>query len=347
MKNISIKNIYWMLAYAFRSLNEKNISKINAEQFENIYDLFIVMITQELSKQIKRGINKEYILVNEELSNLKGKLLINESLKRNSLIKNKMICEYDEYSVNSYLNRIIKTTCIYLIKSNKVSDKQKIIKLKKLLVFLDDVDTLDLNSIQWNNIKYNKNNASYRLLVNLCYLILDGLIITKEDGKLEFKNYIDEQKIHKLYEKFILEYYKYHHKELNASVPQIKWNIDSDNFIEFLPKMQTDIVLKFQNKTLIIDAKYYSNIFQNNPLYDKNSFHSHNLYQIYTYVKNEDKNKTGNVEGLLLYAKSDKNDNIEAQYNMDGNIISVSNIDLSKDFNCVKEKLESIAKKII
>lgn len=33
---------------------------------------------------------------------------------------------------------------------------------------------------------------------------------------------------------------------------------------------------------------------------------SGNLYQIYTYVKNYDNDNTGNVSGLLLYAKTDE-----------------------------------------
>ena len=39
MQNISIENIYWMLAYAFRCINEKSISKMSSEKFENIYDV--------------------------------------------------------------------------------------------------------------------------------------------------------------------------------------------------------------------------------------------------------------------------------------------------------------------
>ena len=33
---ISIKNIYWMMAYAFRNINEQEIKKIKEENFENI-----------------------------------------------------------------------------------------------------------------------------------------------------------------------------------------------------------------------------------------------------------------------------------------------------------------------
>lgn len=340
---ISVNNIYWMLAYALRNIKEDKIEEMSSETFENIYELFSVMLVQELSKQIKRGLHKEYILKSEELINIRGKMLFAESIKNNSFIKNKIVCEFAEYSLDSKLNRIIKTAGFYLIKSNKINDKEKIRKLKKVLCFLSDVSLIDRKDIQWSLIRYNKNNLSYKILINISYLILDGLLICKQDGNIEFLNYIDDQKLYTLYEKFVLEYYRYHHPELNPGLPQIKWDIDEKEcLLDLLPKMQTDIVLTNNDQKLIIDAKYYSNIFQNNPLYDKNTFKSNNLYQIYTYVKNEDKEKTGNICGLLLYAKTDENDIVWNEYNMDGNIIIIANIDLSKTFDLVKNKLESI-----
>ena len=346
MDNINIKNIYWMLAYAFRSLNERELKKMSAESFDNIYDLFSVMMTQELSKQVKRGLNKEYILKQEELSRVRGKILTQDSIKNGSIIKNKLICEYDEYSSNSYLNKIVKTASEYLLKSKKIKDKYKYQKLKNILVYLRDVDTIDKNVINWNLVKYNKNNISYKILTNISYLILDGLLINKEDGSIDFIDYLDDQKMHRLYEKFIFEYYNYHHKYLSPRVTKIEWNIEGSENIQFLPKMKTDIVLTHINKTLIIDAKYYSKTYQNNPLYDKKTFHSNNLYQIFSYVKNYDKKKTGDVSGLLLYAKSAEED-IDVDYNMDGNTISICTLDLSQEFDTVKIRLDNIVNKLM
>ena len=39
-KNIPIKNIYYMLTYAFKELKHNNYEHIVGENFDNIYDLF-------------------------------------------------------------------------------------------------------------------------------------------------------------------------------------------------------------------------------------------------------------------------------------------------------------------
>ena len=46
----------------------------------------------------------------------------------------------------------------------------------------------------------------------------------------------------RLYEKFILEYYRKEHPEIRASASQIPWDTD-DDYREMLPVMQSDIML--------------------------------------------------------------------------------------------------------
>lgn len=340
----NIKNIYWMLAYAFRTLNEEKIEeKVKFEEFDNIYDLLCVMLTLVINKQIKRGLNREYILKSGKTSLLKGKINISESIKANSLKNKKIYCEYDEYSENSYMNRIVKTAAVKLIKSNMIKNSRRKDELKKALLYFNEISELDRKNINWNNIRYNRNNKTYRLLINISYLILDGLIINNERGEEKFAKFIDEQKMYKLYEKFILEYYKYHHPELSPGLPQIKWNVKVENnsYLELLPKMQTDIVLKYNKKKLIIDAKYYSNILQES--YDKPTFSNNNINQIFTYVKNEDKDNTGNISGMLLYAETE-NENIGwNEYNMGENTIVITSLNLDQDFEQIKKQLDYIA----
>ena len=338
---INVKNIYWMLAYAFRNINIDEIKKVEAENFDNIYDLFCVMLTQGIGKQIKRGLNKEYILKINDISGVKGKINLSDTVKKNSMVNKKIICEFDEYSENSYLNKIIKTTAFYIIKSNKIKNKNRKNNLKKMMLYFSNIDILDIKTIKWSQIKYNRNNASYKFLINICKFILEGLLINKEKGKIEFLDFIDDQALYYLYEKFILEYFKYHYSEFSVSSPQIKWNIKENNFIEFFPIMQSDIMLKYKEKKLIIDAKYYSKTLQKK--YDKETYRNNNINQIFTYVKNEDYQDIRNVAGMLLYAKTTNEDIGWKEVTMVNSKIIITNLDLSQNFEVIQERMEEIA----
>lgn len=187
-----------------------------------------------------------------------------------------------------------------LVRQKTLKQEHKVV-LKKNLVFFDNVDVIEPGQIKWDRIRYQKNNQSYRMLMNVCYMVITGLILSTDKGEVKLATFLDDRAMHSLYEKFILEYYRYHHPEYKANPDTIPWDID-DGMIEFLPAMVTDITLKYGGRTLIIDAKYYAHTMQSQ--YDVQSIHSGNLYQVFTYVKNLDKNNTGNVAGMLLYAKT-------------------------------------------
>jgi len=106
--------------------------------------------------------------------------------------------------------------------------------------------------------------------------------------------------------------------------------------------MKTDITLEYGGKTLIIDTKYYSRAVQTNPLYNSQTIHSGNLYQIYAYVKNKDTLRSGEVSGLLLYAKTNEDALLDNNYRMDGNSIGVRSLDLDKDFSNIRRQLDRI-----
>lgn len=329
-----------MLAYAFQVLNEQGYKKISAERFENTADLFAAILARGIGHQIKRGLGREYIARTEPLSSLRGKIDISGSIKTQTILRRQLICSYDEFSVNSYLNRIIKSTVGVLLRAD--IDKSRKKELRKLMVFFADVNEIDLHAINWK-INFNRNNQTYRMLISVCYLVVKGLLQTQSDGTTKLMNFLDEQRMCRLYEKFILEYYHKHYPKLNANAAQIPWQLD-DDMDDMLPVMQSDIMLSRKNRTLIIDAKYYGHTTQQQ--YGKHTLHSGNLYQIFTYVKNKEKeleNKTHEVSGMLLYAKTDEDIYPDHIYHMSGNKISVRTLDLSGDFDRIRVQLDAIA----
>lgn len=51
---IPIRNIYYMLSYAFQVLNEQGYRKIATEQFHNVADLCAAILIKGISSQLKR-----------------------------------------------------------------------------------------------------------------------------------------------------------------------------------------------------------------------------------------------------------------------------------------------------
>ena len=55
-KSIFIKNIYYMLSYAFTTLNQGGYEDVATEEFENIHNLFAAILAKGIGKQLKQGL---------------------------------------------------------------------------------------------------------------------------------------------------------------------------------------------------------------------------------------------------------------------------------------------------
>ena len=338
---IKIQNIYYMLTYAFQILKEQGYASCATEEFENTADLLSAILVKGVTIQIKRGLNRTYTERTEPLSCLRGKIDVTESIRQQTIIKQQLVCTYDEFSPDSYMNRIIKTTMELLLRYDISKIRKK--ELRNLLLYFKDIKTIDIYNINWK-FRFHRNNQSYQMLMSVCYLIIKGLLQTTNDGSVKLMQFLDEQRMCRLYEKFILEYYKKEHPEIKVSASQISWQLD-DEFSYMLPIMQTDIMLSKGNRTLIIDAKYYSHTTQIQ--YGSNTLHSSNLYQIFTYVKNKDaeyKDTPHTVSGMLLYAQTDEIIQPNQTYHMSGNKISVCTLDLNCPFKEIAAQLDNIVK---
>lgn len=338
---IRIQNIYYMLAYAFQVLHEQGYKDVATEDFENTAELLSAILCRGVSVQIKRGLCRQYITNEEPLGSPRGKIEIGESIKTQTIRKKQLVCVYDEFSVDAYTNRIIKTTMELLLRASISKARKK--ELRKLLIFFDSVSVLDTHNINWD-IQYDRNNQTYRMIIEVCHLVIKGLLQTSADGSTRIMDYADDQTMAKLYEKFILGYFQREHPDIKAYSPQIAWQV-TDGYRTLLPTMQSDIVIsnKKTRKTLIIDAKYYSHNMQMKAPYMTQTLHSGNLYQIFTYVKNWNAAPDETVSGMLLYARTDDAIQPDNDYQMSGNQISVKTLDLNNDFSAIANTLDQIA----
>lgn len=341
-KNIFIKNIYYMLAYAFKELRRNSYDNIAAEEFENVYQLLAEILVRGVSYQLKQGLHREYVPVSESLTTVKGRVNVFETIRMRCKNRSQLVCDHDELSENCMFNRIIKTTLELLLERFDLRADQKK-ALRNLLPFFSEVESIDPKNIRWSYLRFDRSTRSYRMLMYICFFVLDDKLLSTDDGEYRLNSFSDERMC-RLFEKFILEYYRKEHPETNARSKQISWNIDeSKSDVNILPILQSDVYLTIRNRTLIIDAKYYSRTMQSR--FDKRTIHSGNLNQILVYVLNEDGNRAekGSVDGMLLYAKTDEE--IVPDGKMiwsDGNVISFKTLDLNREFQEIRMQLDAV-----
>ncbi len=336
--NILIKNIYYMLSYAFRVLNEPTYKHIKGENFKDAQNLLAAILAKGITHQLKQGLHREYIAKCETLPVMRGKLNIEGTIRNRIQRQRLLTCDFDEFSENNVFNQILKTTAFLLLRENSVSEEYKI-ALKRAMLFLGNVDLIEPSSINWKRLRFQKNNESYEMLLNICYFIIEALLLTTEEGTYEMATFLDDHNMARLYERFILEYYRKHHPYLKPASRIVKWAVD-DGVTDFLPMMKTDITLRYRGKVLIIDAKYFSETMQTHSQFSSQSHHSAHLYQIFAYIKNAAVQYGAEVAGMLLYAKTEEDVTPDVEYRLSGNKIMVKTLDLGVPFNFIANQLD-------
>lgn len=329
-----------MLSYVFKVLQSQGYAHLMTEEFEHIEDLFAAILAKGMSQQVKRGLVKNYTQKIDVLATPKGKINLTTSIKKQTQRQNKLVCQYDEFSENIILNQILKATSLKLLKSKEVTLEQKK-HLRRVLCYFQHIKEINIRQIKWTHIQYDRNNAHYKMLINICQMVVEHLLFTEQIGNTKLPKYMDDQKMHQLYERFVREYYRYHYPQLKVSAANISWHLD-DEMSVYLPTMKTDIMIEYQDKVVIIDTKYYGRSMQSHGMYGTQTLHSANMYQIYTYVKNKDTQHTGKVSGVILYAQTDEAVTPNQTYLIDGNRISVKCLDLNSEFENIKRQLNEI-----
>lgn len=327
-----------MLAYAFQGLRHNNYEDIQGEEFDNVFDLFAEILTRGVSCKLKQGLYRTYVNREESVTTLRGRILMPETIRNYTRSVRRLHCEFDDYSENNTFNQIIKTTLSLLLRHHDVKPKRKS-PIRNLLRYFSCVDEISLREIRWTALRFDRNTRPYRMLLYICKFIIDRVLLTTETGSQRMATFSDEN-MNRLFEKFVLEYYRRHHPSLNAAARPVDWDIvleESDTAL--LPAMKTDIFLQKNDRTLIIDTKYYSRSLQVH--FDKATIHSGNLYQIFSYVTNHDTGRTGRVDGMLLYAKTEADIHPDGKMRFSGgNTIYFRTLDLNQPFCNIKQQLD-------
>lgn len=329
--DIPIKNIYYLLSYAWNKLEEGE--RINVAQMEcaTLIDLLANVLANGAAHVLRRGLDRGYVPYSEETATLRGKLDTATTLKRTYFAAPRIFCEYDDFQHNILHNQILATTMFNVLRLPELDVKIRG-RLEQCYRKLAHIDRIPLNKRHFGMVQLHRNNSFYELLLKVCQLIHENLFVDEQTGATTFKDFIrDEKKMRKLFEAFVRNFYKHEQTQFKVKSENIQWDATplNEESRSFLPKMQTDVSLTSSNRKIIIDTKYYKEMLKGQ--YNKKLIASH-LYQIYAYVTNLEHlgGVNARCEGMLLYPTVTQE--LALHYNVKGHRISVKTINLNQDW---------------
>ena len=310
-KAVFIKMLRTLKNFPFKSSNLASLKTQNLPLLE----IFISMFLSELEALVKKGIKSDYVALEENLNFLKGKLNINEQIKRNSIHKERFYVGYSEFLSDIKINRIIKTTLKFLYKKSNSSKNQQ--KIRELLFIFDEVSEREDYKNFFAKLVINRQVKHYEQTLLWCKIFLLGNTFTPHKGDdLGFALLFD---MNALFESYVGNFIK---KSFPGTILQ-----HSEKHLVEDPKsfkLRPDIFLKGE---FIADTKWKIIRQDINESEKKYKISQADLYQLYAYGKKHECSKL-----YLIYPKIDgaKQEPMKFRYD-DETQLEILYFDLEKD----------------
>ncbi|SFP84869.1 McrC family protein [Hydrogenimonas thermophila] len=285
LKEILLRMLKTLKNSPFKNFNMAHLKKCKMPLLE----IFISMFLDELSHLLKRGIKSDYILKEENLRFLKGKLKIGEQIKKNFIHKERFFVEYDEFISDRVENRLIKTTLRYLYKKSRSNRNQQ--RIREFLFVFDDVGVSHHIKTDFAKVKLNRQMKDYEQVLLWCKTFLLGNSFSPYKGDdVAFALLFD---MNLLFESYVGDYLK--RSGLDVSLQ------DRGKYLVEDPKtftLKPDIVINKDKEDMIIADTKWKILSEEKT---NNGISQADMYQLYAYGT-----KYKNCKKLFLIYPKDK-----------------------------------------
>lgn len=331
--SLRIQNAFVFLQNTYGDIKPEWFNDIDLSAVKSIEDVYVITLCKVVNVIARRGLYKEYIRIEDaELISPKGRIDVSKSVIRQTRLKGKLICSYDELSDNVIHNQIIKTVLMHMI-YNKNITKDFIYLIQKTLNELNGIDILELKDINWKRIRFNNSNLRYKTALDICKSLIDIEEINK------IVEYTFDNKLYIMFTKHLYHYYnrEYEEKFKVSKVTSDKWT-SKYKFEKLISKSRTFVAVKKDKEVLIIGFEVYD------PWSGTNDEDTQlkQLKQICEYYEA----LMGNIQtkiGLIYINSRDGYTDKDLQIvNVDGKIAGVTTIDCNINYTYIKYKLNQL-----
>ena len=232
----------------------------------DLYEIFISEYLKMVSDLVKRGLKSSYVRNEDNLNVFKGKLLINENLRRNFAHREKFFVTYDEYSIDRPEHRLIKAVLFKLLHSTR--DNKNFRLASRLLGDFDSVAASFNYRKDFAAISIDRTNREYQTVMNWTKIFLRGESFMPFIGQSAALALLFD--MNKLFEAYVAEHIKkYFSDKFTVKIQaQEKYLFDEPRSFGLKP----DIIIEGDEK-IILDTKW------------KFEISAGDMYQMFAYAK--------------------------------------------------------------
>lgn len=307
---VPVRNLWLLLLYASNLARFGGRFDAAVEESPDLPGLIARLLCFAVERRLRRNLSRGYRRVEAVLSRVRGRIDLLETESRHLLRQGKVACQFEEHTINTPRNRLVRSALDALASCVTEADLAH-----RSRVLAGDLGRLGVSGIRPSRAELvsdqiGRHDADDLLMVELARLVFDLVLPTEDEGSYALtRAERDDIMVRKLFEKAIGNFYAMELK------PQDGWQVLQGHWFDWpvqeatpgmaaiLPGMKTDIILENlpRNRRIIIDTKFTDILTRT--AYRESVLKSGYLYQMYAYLRSqEDKDGlASNAEGWLLH----------------------------------------------
>ena len=346
MNDIPILNVYYLLCYAWRRVQERDTKRLaTIRGLPTVQDLLGKLLAGGVNHVFRRGINRGYVERREDLAGIRGKLAASETAKRALRAKSRVACDFEELSVDILPNRILRTSLYGLLGRRVILDNRVGSEVHSAYRRLDGVSSTHLRRNTFNQIQLGGNRRLYQFLLSVCRLLYENSIVDENTGRTSFRDFRrDKATMWALFEEFVTGFYQREQEEfrVNPDGRGIQWaekGWATDEDMMRIPVMQADLILESPKRRIIMDTKYYKDALARGRGFGTGKLYSGNLYQLLAYLRNREATQRDGPrhEGILLYPQV--GEPLRADIQLEGFRIQALTVNLNREWRDIHKEM--------
>lgn len=348
-RNKLVENTWNMLQYLYDELCGKKFKDFDISEVNTIDELYALVICKWCANIAREGLYKEYVTIEgEELTSPKGQIDIQQSIVMQSRSRGALICNYDEFSSDVYVNHILKSALLDLSTDSNMPEWIKT-EIQKTIMMFNGVSAVDLLYIKWKTIKYDNSNIRYKHLIEVIrnYLFEKKMVA---QGILD-----DNTRTYQLFKKQLAKWIRREYGEERPDeegyIPDIveteefPFTLKNEELFEYkINKTQKVVIVRTDEVAMMVCVRL-----QTKQVMEDSVLARKHLEELVTYMREyvaETKIKTS---GIILYV------NVTNALNMQPLVVNVVNdytvatdvVDLHDDWQYTKFKVNEAYKYFI
>jgi 5-methylcytosine-specific restriction enzyme subunit McrC len=339
--SIPIANLYYLLSYASDILPITGYTSVGVVPTVKVQNLFARLLIDETTSLVRKGLDQGYLEESYSSSIIRGRVDFQDSIRKGSLVRRMVTITVAELTHDVLHNQILKTTLLNLA-SVKDLDSDLKTQLISISRCLPDVCQIVLSEKIFRQVQLNAHISEYRFILDVCAIVFDSLLPDEASGTYRFRDFLrDERAMARLWEKFLLNFYRRHAVGFQVHSKHMFWNGYSD-MSSLLPQLRTDVWLENADKIIIVDAKYYVTTLVRDRSSSRLKLKSEHVNQMFVYMSNAKLHAslTKSVSGVLLYPMVD--DAVATKEQLIDFTLLARTIDLRSSWNQIERDLLSV-----